>query len=324
MIPPESPAISVNGLTKRFGRKQALDGMTFSIPRRTVAGFLGPNGAGKTTTLRLLLGLASCDAGEMELLGCAMPKYRRESLEQTGTLVEHPSFIESFSGFENLIWFGSLNKPVTVERAHEVLAKVGLTEAAHQSFGTYSTGMKQRLGVGFAIIHRPALLVLDEPTNGMDPQGRVHMREIIKEIHESEGSTVFLSSHLLDEIQRLCDYVVIVDKGHTIREGYVEKLLHDEQENWEIRLTENDANKAIELCATMDFVLSKQKVPRGIEFSLKPETSAKLNQALISAGIAVSALIPKEASLEKTFLELTDNGQGNGEHHDTPTSNTKS
>jgi ABC-type multidrug transport system ATPase subunit len=350
MIRPDAPAIKVSGLNKRFGRKAALAGMEFSIPRGAVAGFLGPNGAGKTTTLRILLGLLRADAGTSEMLGLAMPAGRSAALAQVGALVEKPTFIENLSGYQNLWWFGSLNAPLATARIHEVLGLVGLTEAAHQSFGTYSTGMKQRLGVGFALLHRPALLILDEPTNGMDPQGRVHMRDILREIHAKEQTTIFLSSHLLDEIQRLCDYVVIAGRGRMVREGYVREILRNDREAWEIRLegfptgtgstvepgpgTEAgdgagvgktalaDAStpkggpdlspaqlqaqaQALTALGPISGVLDARVGPRGLDVWLQPGRSAAVNRALVEAGVPVSALIPREASLEETFLALT-------------------
>ncbi len=308
MTQPEQPnIIRVSDLSKSFGRKHAVDGMSFSVPAKAVAGFLGPNGAGKTTTLRMLLGLIFPDHGSMEMLGTGMPSGRMDVLEKTGALVEQPTFIESMCGAENLSWFGSLNQPVSASRISEVLERVGLTEAARQSFGTYSTGMKQRLGVAFAILHRPTLLILDEPTSGMDPQGRAQMRDILREIHAAEGTSIFLSSHLLDEVQRLCDYVVIVDHGKTVREGFVSQLLKTDQECWEVRLPSEEQKKGLELVSKMDFVIGSKPGPRGLELDLKPGTSARLNKELVGAGLTVNALIPMEASLEATFLALTDN-----------------
>jgi len=298
--------IKVNGLVKRFGRKRALDGVTFSVPQGSVAGFLGPNGAGKTTTLRLLLGLASSDSGTIELMGHPMPARRVQALETIGAMVEHPTFIESFSGYENLKWFGSLFQPVSEQRIIEVLKKVGLLESAYRNFGVYSTGMKQRLGLAAAILHRPKLLVLDEPTNGMDPQGRFQMREILKEIHAADDTTtIFLSSHLIDEVQRLCDYVVIIDQGKTVREGQVSELLNREQEAWEIRIPEKELDGAIAMLKELPTVIHVALGPRGIEVTLKPGVSSEVNKNLIDRGFSVSAMIPKEPSLEDTFLAVT-------------------
>ncbi|MBF0498769.1 MAG: ABC transporter ATP-binding protein [Candidatus Riflebacteria bacterium] len=303
----EKVALRVKGLRKSFGKKVAVADLDFSIPFGSVAGFLGPNGAGKTTALRLLLGLVPADAGEMELLGNPMPSGRVAALERTGTLVESPSFIESFSGLENLWWFGSLHHPLSASRVDEMLDLVGLREAAARPFGNYSTGMKQRLGVACALLHTPDLLILDEPTNGMDPQGRAQMRDIFKKIHDIHKTTIFLSSHLIDEIQRLCDFVVIIDAGRTVRQGFVSEILSRERESWEIRLAPGgDLQKAREIAAKLPEVLTFENAPRGLIVSLAIGASPRLNRALLEAGIDVAALIPLEASLEETFLKLTD------------------
>ena len=307
-LSPAKPAIRARGLHKRYGRKTALAGMDFSVPIGSVAGFLGPNGAGKTTALRLLLGLVPADAGEMELLGETMPGQRAGVLERTGALVEAPCFIESMSGADNLSWFGSLNRPVAPSRITELLDLAGLSEAANRPFGTYSTGMKQRLGVAFTLLHQPDLLILDEPTNGMDPQGRAHMRDLFKQIHQRFDTTIFLSSHLIDEIQRLCDFVVIVDQGRTVRQGFVADLLAEDRERWEVRLPETDLAKARELLEKLPELLSCSPAPRGLELVLRPNASARVNRLLLEAGLTVNALIPHEASLEDTFLHLTDGG----------------
>ena len=305
----EMSAITVNRLCKNFGRKQVLKGLDFSVPLNTIAGFLGPNGAGKTTTMRMLLGLIPGIDGEITMLGQSMPGGRTIALEEIGAVVENPAFIESMSAYENLYWFGSLYKPLTDQRIFEVIEMVGLRDAARQRFGTFSTGMKQRLGVAFGILHRPKLLILDEPTSGMDPAGRVHMREILTRIHDEEKTSIFLSSHLLDEVQRLCNYVVIIDNGKCVKQGYVSELLSGHSEKWEIRVADEDAAKTRELLATMhEAVIDINQGPRGLVVSLQTGKSAEVNSGLIKAGVRVMALIPLEASLEETFIKLTGNG----------------
>ncbi len=307
-MPPEvkPSAIRVQGLSKWFGRKQALERIDFSIPEGAVAGFLGANGAGKTTTLRILLGLARAWDGTMEVLGMPMPGARTAAMEQVGTLVEQPAFLDSMSGFDNLYWFGNLYQSVSTRRIHEVLDQVGLTEASSKPFGVYSTGMKQRLGVAGALLHRPKLMILDEPTSGMDPQGRAQMRDIFKQIHAETGVTIFLSSHLLDEIQRLCDYVVIIDRGRTVREGWVKDILRGDVECWEFRLPASETERARGLLKMINAVQSVNDVPRGLELTLAPGNSAEVIKTLVGAGVAVQAAIPRESSLEDTFLALTE------------------
>ncbi|HNV68693.1 MAG TPA: ABC transporter ATP-binding protein [Candidatus Ozemobacteraceae bacterium] len=307
-MPPETipAAIRVQGLNKWFGRKQVLEHIDFTVPAGAVAGFLGPNGAGKTTTLRILLGLARAYNGTMEALGLPMPSCRTAAMEQIGTLVEQPAFLDSMSGAKNLWWFGNLYQPVTAERVREVLELVGLGEAASKPFGVYSTGMKQRLGVAAALLHRPKLLILDEPTNGMDPQGRAQMRDIFKQIHAETGVTIFLSSHLLDEIQRLCDYVVIIDRGKTVREGWVKDILRGDIECWEVRFPAPDTDRVRGLLKNLGCVQAVNDVPRGLELTLTPGSSAEVVRLLVESKVAVQAVIPRESSLEETFLALTE------------------
>ena len=256
-------AIKVQNLTKSFGKKAVLKGLNFKTPLNSITGFLGPNGAGKTTTLRMLLGLLPMQEGMVQLLGEDIPSGRVKALEQIGAVVENPNFIESMTAVENLYWFGSLYKPVTNERILETIEMVGLKDAANNRFGTFSSGMKQRLGVAFGILHKPRLLMLDEPTSGMDPMGRVHMREILQRIHAEEGTTIFLSSHLLDEVQRLCNYVVIIDNGITRKEGYVNELLSTRQESYEIRFPDEQTDKVKEVISGLkDEVIKFQMRPK--------------------------------------------------------------
>ncbi|MEW6708529.1 MAG: ABC transporter ATP-binding protein [Candidatus Riflebacteria bacterium] len=306
----QETAIKVNQLNKSFGRKKVLNDLSFNVPMNSISGFLGPNGSGKTTTLRILMGLVPLLQGEITMLGESLPGGRSKAVEQIGAVVENPTFIETMTAIENLYWFGSLYKPVANERILEAIALVGLKDAANQRFGTFSSGMKQRLGVAFGILHKPRLLILDEPTSGMDPAGRVQMREILQRIHSEEKTTIFLSSHLLDEVQRLCDYVVIIDRGRTAREGYVGEILSGHQETWEIRMPDEFFSKAIEVLKTFEG-LQWSEGPRGLMLTMKSEMSPRINQALVAAEIKVSALIPHEASLEETFIKLTSEEKGN-------------
>ena len=302
-----SGAIVVNNLYKNFGKKKVLEGLSFTAPMNAITGFLGPNGAGKTTTMRILLGLIPFSKGEISILDCKIPEYRTKALEDTGAVVENPTFIETMTAEENLKWFGSLYKPVSDERISEVIELVGLKDAANRKFGVFSSGMKQRLGVAFGIIHKPKLLILDEPTSGMDPSGRFHMREILMKIHEVEKTSIFLSSHLMDEIQKMCDYVVIINEGKTVREGYVAELLTKTVERYEIRVKDDNCSDARSMLNEMkDLVTDISVSPRGLQFNIQSGKSNIVNEKLVKNGIEVSALIPLEASLEETFIQLTE------------------
>lgn len=299
-------AIGVSDLYKDFGRKKVLNGLSFNAPLNAIVGFLGPNGAGKTTTMRILLGLIPSIKGKVSLLGYEMPGCRSKALEDIGAVVENPSFIETMSAKENLKWFGSLYKPISIKRIEEVIELVGLKDSADRKFGVFSSGMKQRLGVAFGILHKPKLLILDEPTSGLDPAGRVQMREILMHIHDVEKASIFMSSHLLDEVQRMCNYVVIIDKGRTLKEGYVSELLEKRTERFEVRVAEESCSEARKLIAGMEYCVSDViPSPRGLQFDLLPEKSGEINRLLMESGVEVKALIPMEASLEETFMKLT-------------------
>ena len=250
--------------------------------------------------------------GKIELLGCKIPKYRTEALEKIGAVVENPSFIDTMTAFENLYWFGSLYLPVDKKRIFEVIEMVGLKEAVNQKFGTFSSGMKQRLGVAFSLLHKPELLILDEPTSGMDPAGRYQMREILLNIHEKEKTSIFLSSHLLDEVQKLCNYVVIINKGQMVTEGFVSEILASSEERYEIRVADEliDNAKSI-LEGAKNIVKSITMAPRGFVVDIENNTSHTINELLVKAGIKVQALIPLESSLEETFIKLTEKNKVN-------------
>lgn len=301
-------AIKVTALNKSFGKSKILNDLTFTVPMNAIAGFLGPNGAGKTTTLRMLLGLLPAPKNKIELMGHKIPEDRTAALERIGAVVENPSFIETMTAFENLHWFGSLYIPVADARIHEVLEMVGLKDAINQKFGTFSSGMKQRFGVAFGLLHKPELLILDEPTSGMDPAGRVQMREILLNIHEKEKTSIFLSSHLLDEVQKLCNYVVIINKGHTIKEGYVSDILSNKQEQFEIRVADEQVEQTKAALEDMkNMVKSVNLSARGLVIDVENGKTPEINELLVKKGIKIQALIPLESSLEEAFIRLTDN-----------------
>ncbi len=300
-------AIKVTALSKSFGKNKILDNLNFTVPINAIAGFLGPNGAGKTTTLRMMLGLLPAPKDKIELLGYSLPRYRTNALEKIGAVVENPSFIDTMTAFENLRWFGSLYKPVEDRRIYEVIEMVGLKEATYQKFGTFSSGMKQRLGVAFGLLHKPELLILDEPTSGMDPAGRVQMRDILLDIHKNEKASIFLSSHLLDEVQKLCNYVVIINKGQMVTEGYVEDILASNEERYEIRVEDDVKERTKGVLEVLpNLVKSVNFSPRGFIVDIEKNSSALINEVLVKAGIMVQALIPLESSLEETFIKLTE------------------
>ena len=216
-----APAIETIGLTKRFGDRLALDDVNLTVPAGAAFGFLGHNGAGKTTLIRSLLGLTTASAGEMHILGHPVPAERRSALAGVGAIVEEPVFYPHLSGRENLRVSAALRRGEAARRIPGALERVGLSARADEKVKTYSMGMRQRLGIARCLLCDPRLLILDELTNGLDPGGMLDFRTLVRELVEDEGRTVFLSSHLLDEVEKICDAAAIIDRGRLIAAGTI-------------------------------------------------------------------------------------------------------
>ncbi len=295
--------VETHGLTKRYGSGVlAVDSVDMSVRRGEVYGFLGPNGAGKTTTLRMLVGLIRPTSGTAVVAGHA-PGERR-GLARIGSLIESPGFYPYLSGRENLRVVADLAS-VPQKRVDEVLDVVELSSRAGRKFGTYSTGMKQRLGVAAALLKDPDLLILDEPTNGLDPQGMAEMRKLIRDIGQGDR-TVLVSSHLLGEVEQICDRVGVISNGRLVRQSTVRELIGEEGV-----LVRAEPLPAAEDVLTRMFgpnVLSRQD--GALHLKTQPARSADINQQLVSAGIRVSELRPFETSLEEVFFQLTGEKQG--------------
>ena len=299
-------AIETRGLTKRFGERTALDGIDLQVPRGSAFGFLGPNGAGKTTIIRTLLGLTAADEGTMKVLGYPVPHDRAQALQRVGAIVEEPRFHMHLSGRENLRIVAAVRGPQVQERILPALARVGLSERADEKVKSYSMGMRQRLGVARCLLADPLLLILDEPTNGLDPGGIQEFREMIREMVEQEGRTVFISSHLLDEVEKTCDAAAIVDRGKIITQGAISDLATGGARE-ELILSVDDAELAIRTLTGSDLVASAQRSDEGIRVELSGDASgaAQVNAMLVHAGVGVARLEPVRHSLEQRFLEIT-------------------
>src|ERR1700730_11597792 len=217
-------AVETHGLTKRFGDNVAVDNVELLVPRGSAFGYLGPNGAGKTTLIRVLLGLTRADSGTMSLLGYPVPRHRAQALARGGAIVDDPRFHGHLTGRQNLQLLAAARERAARDRIGPALERVGILHRADDKVSKYSMGMRQRLGVAACLIGDPQLLILDEPMNGLDPAGMQDMRDMILSL-VAEGRTVVLSSHLLDEVERTCDAVAIVDQGNVIRQGAISELL---------------------------------------------------------------------------------------------------
>jgi ABC-type multidrug transport system ATPase subunit len=295
--------IETSGLTKRYGNGVlAVDSVGMNVRRGEVYGFLGPNGAGKTTTLRMLVGLIRPTSGTASVAGHAPGD--PAGLARIGSLVEAPGFYPYLSGRENLRVVADYSG-ASHKRVDEVLDIVELTSRAGRKFGTYSTGMKQRLGVAAALLKDPDLLILDEPTSGLDPQGMAEMRKLIKDIGQG-NRTVLLSSHLLTEVEQICDRVGVISGGKLVTQSTVQELLGEEG----VLVKAQPVDRAYALLASMFGVEAVSRQNGSIRLKTDPAGSLEINSKLVAAGIGVSELRPFERSLEEVFFQLTGEKQG--------------
>ncbi|WP_329186273.1 ABC transporter ATP-binding protein [Actinacidiphila glaucinigra] len=305
-------AISTSGLTKRYrGGQLAVDGLDLAVPRGSVFGFLGPNGSGKTTTIRMLMGLIAPTSGTARVLGEPMPRAVRSVLPRVGALIEGPALYGFLSGRDNLLRFDAADPTAEPRtrgaRVDTALERVGLAAAAGKKARAYSLGMKQRLGLAAALLRPRELLVLDEPTNGLDPQGMREIRSLVREL-AADGTTVFLSSHLLDEIEQVCTHAAVMSRGRLITQGPVEAL----SSAGRLVVTTPDPAEAVRvlkeqgvtgLAADGDRVTGE--LPQ--DPAALPEL-ADLNAALVAAGVRVRGFGVERASLEDAFVALTGEG----------------
>jgi ABC-type multidrug transport system ATPase subunit len=290
--------IETHDLSKRYGERiLAVDGLALRVRRGEVYGFLGPNGAGKTTTLRMLLGLVRPTSGTALVLG-ARPG-SPQSLGRVGALIETPAFYPFLSGRDNLrVLARYAGAPET--RIEPILEEVGLAARGSDRFGTYSLGMKQRLGIAAALLKEPELLILDEPTNGMDPAGMAEMRTFIRDLGRGRR-TVLLSSHLMAEVEQIADRVGVISGGKLVGEGTVEELRGRES----LWIRAEPLEEAERVVANLQAVEQVSRVDGGLRIAADPAAAAAINRSLVEAGIDVGELRHERASLEKVFLELT-------------------
>jgi ABC-2 type transport system ATP-binding protein len=299
--------IETKGLTKRFGERAAIDGIDLRVPRGCAFGFLGPNGAGKTTMIRTLLGLTEASSGTMSVLGHPVPAERGVALQRVGAIVEEPRFHMHLSGRENLRLVAAVRGPEAYSQIEPALVRVGLSERAGEKVKRYSMGMRQRLGVARCLLADPLLLILDEPTNGLDPGGIQEFREMIRAMVEQEGRTVFISSHLLDEVEKTCDAAAIVDRGKVVTQGPIAELAGGGEVRHELILGVDDRERALDALGGNALVLEAHRSDEGLRVVLSggAETAAQLNSTLVHAGVGVMRLEPVRHSLEQRFLEIT-------------------
>ena len=294
-------AISVTDLSKKYGSNYAASHINFEVPVGTICGFVGPNGAGKTTTIRMLLGLISPTGGSGQVLGHPITESEKY-LPSVGAMIEGPAFYPALSGAENLRVLATLGG-FPQERVDQLLKQVGLAERGKSKYKTYSLGMKQRLGIAAALLPDPKLLILDEPTNGLDPEGIQEIRQLLRALAD-KGTTVFVSSHLLSELEIISEYIVMLRKGEVVFAGPIQDLF-DQQQPFMVVRTENssDLEKIIALAESAGHHAHIRDGSAHIEGPA--EWAGTLNKLAFDAGILLTELSPQMPNLEETFFEMT-------------------
>jgi ABC-type multidrug transport system ATPase subunit len=295
--------IEVKNLTKDFREVRAVDNLSFSVPGGQVYGFLGQNGAGKSTTIRMLLTLIKPTSGEIEIFGMNLQKHRKEILRQVGAIVERPDLYKYLTALENLRIFAAMSGiKISEKKLMDQLAMVGLADRANSKIKTYSQGMKQRLGIATALVHDPKLIILDEPINGLDPQGIADVRNLILHLSNDLDKTIFISSHVLSEMELIADSMLIIDKGRKVAEGSKEKLLNPVKTQVEL-ITEDNATSLRIIKETKWNNCLLENNNENILFEISKTQIPELSRLLVEKGINIISLRPKH-SLEDFFLSL--------------------
>jgi ABC-2 type transport system ATP-binding protein len=295
-------AIRTQGLTKRYGSRAAVDGLSIQVPSGVVAGFVGLNGAGKTTTIRMLLGLITPSAGTAEVLG--QPISRPAAyLHRVGAMIEGPAFYPTLSARANLEVLAVLGGHPRA-RIGQLLELVGLAERASDRYGSYSLGMKQRLGIAAALLPRPALLVLDEPANGLDPAGILEIRDLLRGLAD-QGITVFVSSHLLGEVEQISDWLVMIDHGRLLYDGPIDQIIDRQQAELIVATEQPGELGTVARLAAEAGHPSTAANGRLLRIQAPASFAATLNRQAMAQGVTLVELRPEQPSLEETFLSLT-------------------
>ena len=296
--------LKVENISKHFGNLKAVDELSFEVAAGEVFGFLGQNGSGKSTTIRILLSLIHPTSGTIELFGKSLQKERNQILEQVGAIIERPDLYPYLSALEHLQLFAKVRKQkIKANAIEDTLHKVGLLDRAKDKVQTFSLGMKQRLGIAIALVHNPQLIILDEPTNGLDPQGIADIRKLIQDLAK-EGKTILVSSHLLAEIEQVATQILIIHKGKKVVAGITQALLDPQMKI--VQLKTLDDQLALRVLQTSSFSQYLLKRNHGLFLKMPTQEIPKLNASLIAAAVPIIGIEAKN-SLEDYFLHITSN-----------------
>ncbi|GAA3412451.1 ABC transporter ATP-binding protein [Paenibacillus hodogayensis] len=300
------PIISLQNVTKRIGRTTIVDGLTFDVPQGEIFGFLGPNGAGKTTTIRMIVGLMSTTKGQILIKGKNIKTEFEQAIRHVGAIVENPEMYKYLSGYLNLVHYARMVPGVTKERIDEVVKLVKLESRIHDKVKKYSLGMRQRLGVAQALLHRPSLLILDEPTNGLDPAGIRELRDYLRQLTRTEGITVIVSSHLLSEMELMCDRIAILQQGRLVDVKPIQHFTQGTDQALTYRIEAQPAELALEALRSMDGIQTAKLIEEGqIELATERERIPEILNQLMQRQIRIYGVQMVRQSLEDRFLEIT-------------------
>ena len=304
------PIISLSNVTKRIGKNTIIDDLTFDVPQGEIFGFLGPNGAGKTTTIRMIVGLMSITKGKILINGKNIKTEFEQAIRHVGAIVESPEMYKYLTGYQNLVHYARMAQGVTKERIDEVVSLVKLENRIHDKVKRYSLGMRQRLGVAQALLHRPSLLILDEPTNGLDPAGIRELRDYLRNLTRTEGITVIVSSHLLSEMELMCDRVAIIQRGKLIDVMPVQNFIRGNDQTQTYLIQAEPPEQALVVVRQMDGVNEVKLTLEGhIEVETDREFVPDILARLMENHIRIYGVQKVSMSLEDRFLEITEGGQ---------------
>lgn len=297
------PVLSVKQLAKNIGKRKIVEDITFDVEQGEIFGFLGPNGAGKTTTIRMLVGLIRPTEGSIHIEGYNLQENFIKAISQVGCIVENPELYPYLTGRENLEHFARMMSGITAERIQEIVHLVELEERIDDLVKTYSLGMRQRLGIAQALLGAPKLLILDEPTNGLDPAGIRELRAFIRQLAHEHGISVFISSHILHEVQLMCDRVAIINKGKIVYSGPVNDLVKEEEIRIEWRF--EPFKQGVQVLQSLPFVSAVEQTEELFYVHMPIDQIAEVNKLLTSQHVNVTGIRPVQATLEDLFLQLT-------------------
>lgn len=297
--------LQVENIHKKIGKREIIKDVSFSVKEGEIFGFLGPNGAGKTTTIRMMVGLIAPTKGRIKIMGHDIQKERIKALKNVGCIVENPDMYNDLTGMQNLKYYADLYGDITKERINEVAELVGLKDRINDKVKKYSLGMKQRLGLGQAILSYPKLLILDEPTNGLDPIGMHEFREIVKDIAKKNNSAVFISSHILSEIEQMCDHFAIINKGSikTIQ------AVSEESSNIErLKISTNEIKKIQDVFSKLNFVRNINVEQNSIVVEISPKNFSRIIKEIGKNDVNIDDICKVESNLENKFMKILEEG----------------